>query len=97
MKEVKSGLHLGDRPVTKDPERGARAVTWSVLASLLLVRWYGHDQGLSQEGSRLKRKERVAAEVAPGAVMRTALTWQRFTRFKPVASCPYAYPSLLRL
>ena len=88
FKELKSGLHLGDRQVTKDPERVARSVTWSVLASLLLVRLYGHDQGLSKEWSLLKLQERFAAEVAQEAVIRTALKWQRqLKRFKHVASC----------
>jgi hypothetical protein len=86
VKELKSGLHLGDMQVTKDPERVARSVTWSVLASLLLVRLYGHDQGLSQEWSLFQLKDRVAEEVAQEAVMRTELTWQRkLKRFKPVA------------
>ena len=61
-------------------------MTWSVLASLLLVRLYGHDQGLSKAWSLFKLKERVAEEVAPEAVMRTELTWQRqLKRFKHVA------------
>jgi hypothetical protein len=83
---LKSGLHLGDMQVTKDPERVARSVTWSVLASLLLVHLYGHDQGLSKAWSLFKLKERFAEEVAPEAVIRTELTWQRqLKRFKHVA------------
>ena len=86
FKELKSGLHLGDMQVTKDPERVARSVTLSVLAYLLLVRLYGHDQGLSQEWSLFKLKERFAEEVAQEAVIRTELKWQRkLKRFKPVA------------
>jgi hypothetical protein len=97
-KALTSGLHLGDMQVTKDPERVARSVTWSVLASRLLVRLYGHDQGLSKEWSLLKLQTRVAEEVAQEAVIRTDLTWQRkLKRFKHVASCPYDNPSLLSL
>jgi hypothetical protein len=77
LKELKSGLHLGDMQVTKDPERVARSVTLSVLAYLLLVRLDGHDQGLSKEWSLFKLKERFAEEVAQEAVIRTELKWQR--------------------
>jgi hypothetical protein len=85
-KELKSGLHLGDMQVTKDPERVARSVTLSVLAYLLLVRLYGHDQGLSKEWSLFKLKERFAEEVAQEAVIRAELKWQRkLKRFKHVA------------
>jgi hypothetical protein len=72
--------------VTKDPERVARSVTLSGLAYLLLVRLYGHDQGLSKEWSLFKLKERFAEEVAQEAVIRTALQWQRkLKRFRHVA------------
>ena len=85
-KALQSGLHLGDMQVTKDPERVARSVMWSVLASLRLVRLYEHDQGISKAWSLVKLKERVAEEVAPEAVIRTELTWQRqLKRFKHVA------------
>jgi hypothetical protein len=85
-KELKSGLHLGDMQVTKDPERVARSVTWSVLASLLLVHLYGHDQGLSKAWSLFKLKERFAEEVAQDAVTRTELKWQRkLKQYKHVA------------
>jgi hypothetical protein len=53
-KALKSGLHLGAMQVTNDPERVARSVTWSVLASRLLVRLSGPDQGLSQAWSLCK-------------------------------------------
>jgi Transposase DDE domain len=86
FKELKSGLHLGDMQVTKDSERVARSVTLSVLAYLLLVRLYGHDEGLGKEWSLFKLKERFAEEVTQEAVTRIELHWQRkCNRFKHVA------------
>jgi hypothetical protein len=38
IKELKSGLHLGRRPVTNDTERVTRSVALSVLAYLLRIR-----------------------------------------------------------
>jgi hypothetical protein len=96
LKELQSGLPLGDLPVTKDPARGARSVTLSVLASLRLVRLYGYDEGLSQAWSLFKLKERFAEEIAHEAVIRPELQWQRkLKRFKHGASYPYDNPSLL--
>ena len=43
IKELKSGLHLGQMQVTKEAERVTRSVALSVLAYLLLVRLYGYD------------------------------------------------------
>ena len=77
IKELKSGLHLGQMQVTKEAERVTRSVNLSVLAYLLLVRLYGHDEALSKEWSLFKLKERFAEEVAQDAVTRTELKWQR--------------------
>jgi Transposase DDE domain len=76
-KELKSGLHLGQMQVTKEAERVTRSVALSVLAYLLLVRLYGHDEALSKEWSLFKLKERFAEERAQDAVTRTELKWQR--------------------
>jgi len=86
IKELKSGLHLGQMQVTKEAERVTRSVALSVLAYLLLVRLYGHDEALSKEWSLFKLKERVAEEVAQEAVTRTELKWQRkLKQYKHVA------------
>jgi Transposase DDE domain len=77
IKELKSGLHLGQMQVTKEAERVTRSVALSVLAYLLLVRLYGDDEALSKEWSVFKLKERFAEEVAQDAVRRTELKWQR--------------------
>ena len=86
IKERKSGLHLGQMQVTKESERVGRSVALSVLASLLLVRLYGHDEALIKEWSLFKLKERFIGEVAQDAVWRTELKWQRkLKQFKDVA------------
>jgi len=72
--------------VTKDAARVTRSVTLSVLAYLLLVRMYGHDDALTKEWSLFKLKERFTEEVAQAAVTRAELKWQRkFKQFKRVA------------
>ena len=86
IKELKSGLHLGQMQVTKESERVGRSVALSVLASLLLLRLYGCDEALTQAWSLFKRKERFIGEVAQEAVRRTELKWQRkWKQFKDVA------------
>ena len=86
IKELKSGLHLGQRQVTKEAERVRRSVALSVLAYLLLVRLYGRDEALTQAWSLFKLKERFIGEVAQDAVRRTELKWQRkWKQFKEVA------------
>jgi Transposase DDE domain len=86
IKELKSGLHLGQMQVTKEAGRVGRSVALSVLAYLVLVRLYGRDAALSQEWSLFKLKERFIGEVAQDAVQRTELKWQRkWKQFKDVA------------
>jgi hypothetical protein len=86
IKELKSGLHLGQMQVTKDAGRVGRSVALSVLAYLVLVRLYGRDAALSQDWSLFKLKERFIGEVAQDAVQRTERKWQRkWQQFKDVA------------
>ena len=86
IKELKSGLHLGQMQVTKERERVERSVALSVLAYLLLVRLSGRDEALTKEWSLFKLKERFIGEVAQDAVWRTELKWQRkLKQFKDVA------------
>jgi hypothetical protein len=61
--------------VTKEAERVRRSVALSVLAYLLLIRLYGRDEALMQEGSLLQLKERFIGEVAQDAVWRAELRW----------------------
>jgi hypothetical protein len=86
IKELKSGLHLGQRQVTHDKERVTRSVSLSVLAYLLLVCLYGREEGSTKTWSFFKLKERFMGEVAHEARRRTELKWQRkFQQFKDVA------------
>jgi hypothetical protein len=98
MKALKSGLPLGQMHVTKEAERVTRSVALSGVAYLLLVRLSGCDAALSPEWSLFKLTEHLAEEVAPDAVTRPALKWQRkLTHYQHVASCPDDDPSLLRI
>jgi hypothetical protein len=86
IKELKSGLHLGQMQVTNDKERVTRSVALSVLAYLLLVRLYGREETSTKEWSLFKLKERFIGEVAQEAVRRTELKWQgKLKQFKEVA------------
>jgi hypothetical protein len=86
IKELKSGLHLGQMQVTKEAERVTRSVALSVVASLLLVRLYGPDEALRKEWSLFKLKERFTEDVAQEHMARSALRWQRkLKKFKDVA------------
>jgi hypothetical protein len=48
IKELKSGLHLGQMQVSTETQRVARSVAQPVLACLLLVRSYGRAELLTQ-------------------------------------------------
>jgi hypothetical protein len=86
IKELKSGLHLGQMQVTQDKARVTRSVALSVLAYLLLVRLYGSEEAHGQAWSLFKLKERFIGEIAQDAVTRTEQKWQRkFQQFKEVA------------
>ena len=77
IKELKSGLHLGQMQVTKEAERVTRSVALSVVAYLLLVRLYGHNEALSKEWSLFKLKEHFTEDVAQEHMRRSELRWQR--------------------
>lgn len=86
IKELKSGLHLGQMQVTKESQRVERSVILSVLAYLLLVRLYGQDGACTQAWSLFRLKERFIGEVAQEAITRTERKWQRkWKQLKDVA------------
>jgi Transposase DDE domain len=86
IKELKSGLHLGQMQVTQDKARVTRSVALSVLAYLLLVRLYGSEEAHGQASSLFKLKERFIGEIAQDAVTRTEQKWQRkFQQFRDAA------------
>jgi hypothetical protein len=84
--ELTSGVHRGQRHVTKDAERVRRVGILSVLAYRLWVRLYGGEEAYTREWRLFTRKERLIGEVAQDAVRRPALQWPRQVKpFKEVA------------
>lgn len=77
IKELKSGLHLGQMQVTRDKERVKRSVALPVCAYLLLVRLYGRDESLSSLWSLFRLKQRFTAEMARAQCDRIETRWQR--------------------
>jgi hypothetical protein len=72
--------------VTTESKRVERSVALSVLAYLLLVRLYGHNEALSKDWSLFKFKEHFVGDVAQEAVACTERKWQRkFKQCKEVA------------
>jgi hypothetical protein len=71
IKELKSGLHLGQMQITKDTDRVARAVALPVCACLLLVRLYGRDAAATKLWSLFQLKQRFTADVMQEQVHRT--------------------------
>jgi Transposase DDE domain len=63
FKELKSGLHLGQLQVTKEPERVARGLLLPVLAYLLLLRLYGRAVSPKHGASIWQLKRRFTEEV----------------------------------
>ena len=63
IKELKSGLHLGQMQVTRDADRVARSVALSVCAYLLLVHLYRRDEEASQPWSLCRLKQRFQADL----------------------------------
>ena len=72
FKELKSGLHLGQRQVTKEPERVARGLLLPVLAYLLLLRLYGREFTAEHGASIGQLKRRFTEAVYPEHYDRSA-------------------------
>ena len=78
IKELKSGLHLGQMQVTCDKDRVKRSVALPVCAYLLLVRLYGRDdESLSSPWSLFRLKQRFTADMARANCHRIEVRWQR--------------------
>jgi hypothetical protein len=77
IKELKSGLHLGQMQVTRDAARVARSVALSVCAYLLLIRLYGRDEAMGQPWSLFRLKQRFHADLMREQVDRTERKWKR--------------------
>jgi Transposase DDE domain len=86
IKELKSGLRLGQMQVTNDAARVARSVALPVCAYLLLVRLYGHDAAVRKPWSLFQLKQRFTADMVQQQVHRTEQKWLRkFKQYKRVA------------
>ncbi len=77
IKELKSGLHVGQMQVTRDADRVARSVALSVCAYLLLVRLYGRENTSGQPWSLFRLKQRFHAELMQEQIDRTERKWKR--------------------
>src|SRR5262249_30808808 len=77
IKELKSGLHLGQMQGTKEAAGVTRSVALSVVADLVLVRLYGHEEARARAWSLVKLAGRVTEDVAQEHMRRSALRWQR--------------------
>ena len=77
IKELKSGLHLGQMQVTSDKDRVKRSVALPMCAYLLLVRLYGQDENLSRFWSLFRLKQHFMADMASAPCDRIEAKWQR--------------------
>jgi hypothetical protein len=81
FKELKSGLHLGQMPVTKKPERVRHALLLPVLAYRLLVRLSGRQLDADQGFSLFALKHRFIQEVFQEQLDRSEQKWRK--KLKP--------------
>jgi hypothetical protein len=77
FKELKTGLHLGQRQVTKRPERVRHAVLLPILAYLLLLRLYGRQLSPTEGFTLWQRKRRFIEEVYQEHQNRSDQRWQK--------------------
>ena len=77
FKELKSGLHLGQMQVTKEPERVRHALLLPILAYLLLLRLYGRELSATEDFSLWQLKRRFIADVYEEQQNRSDRRWQQ--------------------
>jgi Transposase DDE domain len=77
FKELKSGLHLGQMQVTKEPRRVERGLLLPILAYLLLLRLYGREFSTEQGGSLWQLKRRFTEEVYQEHYDRSEHRWRK--------------------
>lgn len=86
FKELKSGLHLGRMQVTKEPERVRRSLALPVIAYLLLLRMYGHEEPRMKEFNLFRLKERFIEDVHDHEARRLEFRWeQKLQKLRPAA------------
>jgi hypothetical protein len=77
VKELKSGLHLGQMQVTKEPRRVERGLRLPVLAYLLLRRLYGREFSAEHGASIWQLKRRFTEEVYQEHYARSEHRWRK--------------------
>jgi hypothetical protein len=77
FKELKSGLHLGQMQVTKEPRRVERGLLLPVLAYLLLLRLYGREFTAEHGASIWQLKRRFTEEVCQEHYDRSNPRWRK--------------------
>jgi hypothetical protein len=86
FKELKSGLHLGRMQVTKEPERVKRSLALPVIAYLLLLRIYGHEESRMKAFNLFRLKERFIEDVFDHESRRLEFRWERkLAKLRPAA------------
>jgi hypothetical protein len=76
IKELKTGLHLGQMQVTKEADRVERSVVLPVMAYLLLVKLYHQEEEFKGGWSLFKLKERFTADVFKEQLHRSEDRWK---------------------
>jgi IS4 transposase len=77
FKELKSGLHLGQMQVTKEPRRVERGLLLPILAYLLLLRLYAREFSAQQGASLWQLKRRFTEEVYQEQYDRSEHRWRK--------------------
>jgi len=77
IKELKSGLHLGQMQVTKEKERVERAIRLPVMAYLLLLRLYGEELDPEQGITIFQLKQRFCEEAWQEQLDRSEARWRK--------------------
>jgi hypothetical protein len=77
IKELKSGLHLGQMQVTKEKERVERAIRLPVMAYLLLLRLYGKELDPEQGITIFQLKQRFCDEAWQEQLNRSETKWRK--------------------
>lgn len=77
FRELKSGLHLGQMQVTREPERVIKALLLPILAYLLLLRLYGKEVEPEKGYSLTVLKQRFVEETFKERLERSDARWRR--------------------
>ena len=76
FKELKSGLHMGQMQVTKEPERVKHALVLPILVYLLLLRLYERELCATEDFSLWQLKGRFIDDVYQEQQHRSDQRWQ---------------------